>query len=231
MFKIKHYNIISPFNSTKKNVNIKNWEYRINERILKGGICLIVIDGMSQSGKSTLGEWICRNFDITFNPELQIVYEPKQIIDYLKYIKEKWYGGEKEKILNKWIFWDEPQVSIPKQKFWDERNQIARDLTSTWGFLKQHLVMALPNISGISDTILTNILFRIHIKMFLTEKGILRIAYCKTPYYNEYNKKWYWITFQQFLIPNISFSEIYYNKKIKNFFENLLPKWEKILNE
>jgi len=184
---------------------------------------MIIIDGKAQTGKSTLGDHIARKYD----PNYKLVYTVEEILEYLHFLKDLWFSGRKEEIYNKWIFWDEPQLETPKQEYWSQRNQIIQAFTSSFGFLHNHLVLALPNVKGLSDMVLTNISLRFSVVSFLNKKKeIIRKAYVKMPMYNEMKRRFYWTTVEEHTIPEWLMTKEYYDAKANNFFNTQLNKWD-----
>jgi energy-coupling factor transporter ATP-binding protein EcfA2 len=194
-------------------------------------IVLIVVTGKSQVGKSTLAKHMCGVFDRTY----KTVFTTDQLLDYIEEIRDYYYN-DYEKWLRyryKWIFWDEPQLETDKTEFWSQRNIVLGMLTSSFGFLKQNMICALPNIRRLSDNLLTNLTFRVDVKAVLDrDKKIKRIAYIKKPLFIERKNKFGWVTCQIYTIPEIEEDKGYNKDKADNFFKTQLPAWrERIRNE
>lgn len=226
-FVAKRPRMISPY--AKREINIPNFYNRINNNTILTGVNIILIDGRGQVGKSTLGDEIAGKYD----PEYDLCYTTKDIVEHFKKLREKWKNGEIEDCLYRWIFWDEPQLEIPRMRFWSERNLMIQALTSSFGFLKPSLILALPNVKGISDMIVTNILFRITVKVgFDRDKKIVRKGYIKLPKFNEIKNKFYWTTAEIYTIPELTKvtekNSDYMKRKMENFFNTQLSKWEKM---
>jgi hypothetical protein len=201
---------------------------RIRECKATGLVPLIIIDGKSQTGKSTLAKKICGEYD----PNFKLVFTVEDVVEYMEELGELYNAGKIEDALNRVMFWDEPQGDITK-KFWDERNEIIQQITSMWGFLKPMLVMALPNVSGLSDIILTNMLMRISIKARLdkTDGTIIRKAYVRIPWEDMKRNKWRWtITpVEVYTVPkleDITQDKGYMDRKVNNFFNTQMTKWK-----
>lgn len=200
-----------------------NWQKRIEQQLKLGRINMIIVDGKAQTGKSTLARYIAKKYDDKF---VQI-FQVEEILTYLEKLKGWWYAGQHDKIYNKWIFFDEPQLETPKQEFWSQRNMVIQAFTSSFGFLHNHLIMALPNIKGLSDVILTNISMRITVKSYLGKsEDIIRKGYIKLPIWNEFKQKFFWVSVEDFTIPTIEEDCQYIADKADNFFNNQLEKWK-----
>jgi hypothetical protein len=224
----KRARIIHPFE--KSGNNFPNFYQRIKKNLLEGKPCLIIIDGKSQTGKSTLARYICKEYD----PNYKLFFTVSDILEHLQFLKSKLEKTADGKLFlpkeyqNKWTFFDEPQLETPRQTFWAERNMILQAYTSAFGFLHNHLIMALPNIRGISDIILTNITFRISVVSHLKpDNSIMRKAYVKIPLFNDNKNKYFWVRVEDYTIPFIEKDLEYESKKTNNFFNVQLPKWEK----
>lgn len=210
-----------------------NFNQRIRQNRLEGKPNLIIIDGKSQTGKSTLARYICSEFD----KDYKLFFTVDDILQYLAFLRNNLETKDDKLFLpliyqDKWTFFDEPQLETPRQSFWSDRNMILQAYTSSFGFLHNHLVMALPNIKGISDIILTNITFRISVMSRLKNNNeILRKAYVKIPLFNDNKNKWYWVTVEEYRIPKIDSDLNYDSRKTNNFFNVQLPKWENQLNK
>ena len=195
---------------------------RINIRINRGLICETLIDGISQSGKSTKGEMLCKEYD----PNYTLVQTVEDIIRYVENLKRLYKQGKYNRVFNRWILWDEPEAEVPKQQFWDDRNIIADQMVSTWGFLKQHLVLCLPDTSKIRIT--PNILMKISVVVKGRKPNLKRTGYVRLPFFNQKTQKWGWTLnpVEQFNIEEYKFSESYEKRKVDFFFNNLVPRWK-----
>ena len=194
---------------------------------------MIVIDGKSQSGKSTLARHICKVFD----PEYTTVFTVKELLEYLERCSETYYNDmenyRKSSIWGKFILFDEIEIAVSKARFWEERNQVLTKIISSYGFLKQSIICTLPNIRGLTDLILTNLNFRIHVKADFNEKHgkIFRTGFIKKAVWSDYKNKFIWITTEIHHIPWIEKDWTYEKRKADNFFKDSLPQWRKeILN-
>jgi len=243
MFKPRHPKLMNFGQMFSEYSRMPDLFQRIVDTIRMGKPCLIVIDGKSQTGKSTLARLICQTFDQHYKTFFQV----KDIIDHLNYLKGKTYWNQwlddkfewhdeytlPYEYQNKFTFFDEPQIAGGSNyEFWSERNQILSAYTSTFGFLHQSLVMALPNIFGISPTILTNITMRIKIRSFLgRNKNIVRKAYIDIPneFATDMKGKYFWRGVEVWTIPDIEPDSEYNTRKTKNFFDVALPEWERKL--
>jgi hypothetical protein len=231
MFHAQSLRVVNPFSQSEG--KYLTFNDRIRQNKLEGKPCLIIIDGKSQTGKSTLARYICKQFDenyktfFTVNDLLNNLIEIK---NNLKFENDKWILPKE--MLNHWNFFDEPSLEFGTQEgFWNERNKIMIAYTSGFGFLHNHLVMALPNIKGLSDIILTNITFRITVtSRILKDNTVLRKAFIKTPIYDEFKNRYFWVTVEEYKIPIIQEDKLYDSNKTNNFFNNQLPKWNERLN-
>ena len=191
---------------------------------------MILIDGKSQMGKSTVADYIASRYD----SEYRLVYTVEDYLNYLTELRDKWQKGLYNECQYRWVFWDEPQMEIPRTQFWSERNSIIQSITSSFGFLKPSLVMALPNIKGLSDMVMTNVLFRMTIQAKLDkDKNIIRKAWIKTCYFDERRNKFGWRLVEEHTIPrlqDIMQDKNYADQKIYNFFNTQLNKWREKLH-
>lgn len=212
-------NVKSPYAEVKK--DFPDFRKRIHDNTIITGVNIIIIDGKSQTGKSTLADWICKEQD----REYSLCYKVEDVLKHFENLKEIWDSGKHMICWNRWLFWDEPQNEIPRLMFWSERNMVVQKLTSSFGFLKPSMVMALPNIKGLNEMILTNVLFRITVRAFLKKKEIVRRGYVKIPIFNEIKNKFYWTTVENFKIPDLveitKDNSEYMNRKVTNFFTQL----------
>lgn len=217
-------NVISPFG--EREINFPNYEKRIADNLKITGVNIIIIDGKSQTGKSTLADFICSKYD----GEYSLCYRVEDVLAHFEKLKEDWDAGDYINTRYRWIFWDEPQNEIPRLMFWSERNMVIQKLTSSFGFLKPSMIMALPNIKGLNEMILTNILFRITVRAFLKDDDIIRRGYVKIPIFNEVKNKFFWTTVENFKIPEIiettKDDSEYMKRKVTNFFNQLVT-WRK----
>lgn len=222
---VKKPPVISPYSEEKK--RIPDFRKRIRDNTKITGVNIIIIDGKSQTGKSTLADWLCRQYDEDF----ALCYTVEDVLKHFEKIKNM-YNNESDHGLafNRWIFWDEPQNEIPRLMFWSERNMVIQKLTSSFGFLKPSMVMALPNIKGLSEMVITNILFRISVKAFLKKDEVVRHGYVKVPLFNEIKNKFYWTVVEDFKIKELkevtSDKSEYMKRKVTNFFTQL-EAWRK----
>jgi len=203
------------------------WQ-RINEIRELERVNMIIVDGKAQTGKSTLAQYIAKHYDINH----KTVFTVKEILDYVKEIGEVYFNDyERWKTLRyKWVFWDEPQLEAVRNEWWSQRNTVIQLITSSYGFLKLNLIMALPNIKGLSDIILTNISMRISVKSVLDfNRKIKRIATIRKPFFLEHRNKFVWIAVETFNIPDIPMDLKYENDKAHNFFKVQLPAWHERL--
>jgi hypothetical protein len=203
---------------------------RIDKNNKETGVNIVLIDGRGQAGKSTLADFIAKRYDKNY----KLVYTVEEIIDRYKKLAELWLSGDYINSMYRWTFWDEPQLEVPRMAFWSDRNMIAQQLSSSFGFLKPSLIMALPNIKGLSDMILTNILFRITVNVHTNDKDeIVRKGYIKKPKYSESRNKFYWTGVETYTIPDMpeltQFDSEYMKAKVNNFLNVQLKSWEQKL--
>lgn len=195
---------------------------RIDRNMRLGLPNVIVIDGQAQTGKSTLARSIALKYDKNF----KLAFTTEDILNYLKECANEYYNGNFKNILGKWIFFDEPQLDVPRMEFWSARNRIIQAVTSSFGFLKNNLIMALPNIKGLSDIVITNITMRVTVRCFeLSDHTPIRKAYFKKVIWSEFKNKWYWKTYENHTIPYIIPDVNYDLNKADNFFKTQLTKW------
>ncbi len=203
-------------------VKFPNFYQRINQILRLKRINMLIIDGKSQTGKTTLARSIAESYD----PKFKIIFTIDDFLKHLESIKKDYLAGEFRKVYGRWLIFDEPQLETPKQKFWSVRNQIIMSITSGFGFLHNHLIMCLPNIKGLQDTVLTNISLRIRVESYLKGNDIIRKGFVKVPIFSETRNKFMWITVENHKIPKIEEDKEYDKNKAINFFENQLDKWQ-----
>jgi hypothetical protein len=205
------------------------WD-RINDIRKLERVNMIVIDGKAQTGKSTLAQYIAEHYDKDF----KTVFTVKEILDYVKDIGDIYYS-DYDRWLNmryKWLFWDEPNLEAVRNEWWSQRNTIIQLITSSYGFLKLNMILALPNVKGLSDIILTNISMRISVRSLLDkDRKIKRIATIRKPFWLEGRNKFVWIAVETFTIPELSMNKEYESAKADNFFKNQLVSWYQRLNK
>jgi hypothetical protein len=235
LYRIRNFKIGSPFNSFKP--QIKKVDQRISDVIEKGLINVIFVDGRSQSGKSTYADNKIKCWD----PNYTLVYNAEDIFKLLERYKtllkidSEGHIGKPENInliLWKWILFEEPQNQLSK-KFWDERTTIITQLTSTWGFLKNQLVLTMPDCAGLPKipTIMINLTCKITIKMFLKNHVKIRRYYVYIPHKNYRTENYFWgSAVESGLIPELQLSPEYFEKKYHNFFNVQMKKWEEDLH-
>ncbi len=204
-----------------------NYYERINQILRLKRINMIVIDGKAQTGKTTLARSICKKYDKNY----KILFTIEDFLNHLESCKELYLAGEYRKVYGRWLLFDEPQLETPKQKFWSVRNQIIMAITSSFGFLHNHLVMALPNVKGLQDIVLTNISLRIRVESYLKSNNIIRKGFVKIPIFAEMKQKFIWINVEINTIPLIEEDKEYDKNKAVNFFDNQLTKWRKDLDK
>ena len=190
----------------------------IDKIIRLGRVALIVVDGKAQTGKSTTAQYVCEHYD----KDYVTVFTIEELTKYLDY-------ATVNNIKNRWIFFDEPQLQSPRATWWSEKNQALQAITSSYGFLKSHMIMALPNLKGISNIVLTNLCMRITMRSYLTADGIVKyVAFVKLPQYSEYHRRWYFYTMEERTMPNLIQSDEYFVRKKENFRNMLDDQLKKI---
>lgn len=199
-----------------------NYFQRIDECIFLGLLPIIIIDGKSQTGKSTLAKYICRTYDKNFITTFRM----EQILEWLGWVDEEWRSGRSYNVKGRFIMYDEPQADAPTTDFQSPRNKIVKKFFSMSGMLKIGLVMALPDLLGISKTLYRNILMRISLTVRKVGNEKRRYGFVKIPFYDEFANKYKWLTVERFPIPELPHDEPEYMKlKNENFFDVQLPKW------
>lgn len=189
-------------------------------------INIIVIDGKAQTGKSTLARYIAKRYD----PDPIRVWTLEQLMDYLEMAEKLYYSGRFAEILNKFIVMEEPQLDSPKQEFWSARNAVIQAITSSFGFLKNHLILALPNIYGLSNTVYTNITLRMSVYSKLDKnRKIVRFANIQKPIWSDFKHKFYWRSVENYKIPELEEEKGYIDEKANNFFKIHLKRWKEKL--
>jgi hypothetical protein len=209
-----------------------NFYRRIEKRIKLGLINILIIDGQTQTGKSTLGRKICSSYDSTYTK----IFTVKDFLDYFFKCKEDLGINESgqitkpeniSKVWNKWILFDEIEVEANRMEFWSEKNVVLMYIVSSFGWLHNHIVMTLPNIKGLSEIILTNLTMRITVKADEGKTGeIRRMAYIKKPIWSDMKNKYIWVTIEHHSIPLIEKDQSYEDGKANNFFNVQLVSWK-----
>jgi archaellum biogenesis ATPase FlaH len=235
--KVMKLRITHPFADSGS--NMPDFYRRIDNNILEGKPTIILIDGKTQSGKSTLARSIC----MRYNQDYKRFFTVKDFISFLNEIKNKCeltydttgkliFAKIPNEYLFKWILFDEVELEAPIEDLWKNRNKVLTSITSGFGFLKENLIMTLPDITGVSKRIYKNITFRITTRSYLNNfKKITRKAYIKIPIYDDNKNKYFWVTVQEHTIPFIAEDHIYNAEKTHNFFFQQLPTWDKELNK
>lgn len=206
------------------------YDQRIEKIIRKKSVNLIIMDGRTQTGKTTFARYLAEQYDINynlfFNVEDIILYFQKEVKRVKEYIEKT---GEYPEFQNRWVVYDEPQLDAPRQQFWDERNRVLSAFCSAYGFTHTHLIMCLPNIKGIQDSLLTNISLRMTIVSDLDRNdNIVRKALVKIPKFNEMRNRYFWTICQIHTIPFIEENWEYNKRKLQNFDEKL-NEWQGML--
>ena len=205
-------------------MNYPTFKKRIEKREKAGLINMIIIDGKSQTGKSTLARSICTKYD----PYYVTVFTIEELLNYLEQCKEN-----EDSQYGKFIFFDEPELEVSRSEWWTDRNRVLTFILSSFGFLHNNIVMALPNIKGLSDIILTNISLRINVKADYDDfhKKIVRKAFIKKAVWSDMKNKFIWITTEIHTIPEIEKDIKYELSKRNNFYNIQLPKWKQQINK
>lgn len=201
---------------------LPNFYQRIDKIKKMNLINMIIISGKSQTGKSTLARSICSQYD----PDYTTVFTIEELLNHLEKCKE----NENEQS-GRFIFFDEPELEVSRSEWWTDRNRVLTFILSSFGFLHNNIVMALPNIKGLSDIILTNISLRIDVKADYDDyrKQIVRKAFIKKAIWSDQKNKFIWITTEIHTIPEIKKDMTYENLKRNNFYNIQLPKWREQL--
>lgn len=202
---IRSFPIVSPYSEAP--LKFDNFWTRIDKILKMQSVNIILIDGRTQTGKSTFAEHIARHYD----KDYKIFFTVKDLVNYFKNFE-----------YNRWIILEEPQLEANRMRFWDERNMVMAMFVSAFGFTKNNLIMTLPALKGIADILLTNISLRITIVNHLNFKDeVVREAYIKKPVFNAKRDKWIWVTTEQHNIPTLPIDAGYLEKKKINFDEKL----------
>lgn len=204
--------------------HLPNFYNRIDKIRYTNLINMIIIDGKSQTGKSTLAKNICEKYD----PNYITVFTIEELLSYLEKCKENEDTNQ-----GRFIFFDEPELEVNRNEWWTDRNRVLTFILSSFGFLHNNIVMALPNIKGLSDIILTNISLRISVKADYDEfkKRIVRKAIIKKAIWSDMKNKFIWITTEIHTIPDIEKDMNYEQLKRHNFYDVQLPKWRSQINK
>jgi len=211
-------------------IELPNFYHRIDENIQTTGVNIVLIEGKSQTGKSTLAKHIAERYD----PNYTLVYTVDDVLNRIRELKDLWFARRYKMCKYRWLFWDEPECEIPKAQFWSERNSVIQSITSSFGFLKPSLVMALPNIKGLSDLIITNVLLRISISAKLKKGKIIRKGWVRTSYFDERRQKFRWRLVEEHTIPileDITKDRVYMKAKVNNFFNTQMERWQNKINK
>lgn len=235
LYRIKKLKIGSPFRHWKP--QIKRIDQRIEDVIEKGLINIIFVDGRSQSGKSTWADDKIKQYD----PNYTLVYNAEDIFKLLDryktllHVDSEGHVGKPENInliLWKWILFEEPQNQLSK-KFWDERTTVITQLTSTWGFLKNQMILTMPDCAGLPKipTIMINLTCKVTIKIFLKNHKKIRYYFVYIPHKNYKTENYFWgSAVESGPIPELELTKEYFEKKYHNFFNVQMKQWENNLH-
>ncbi|MCX6820651.1 MAG: hypothetical protein NT016_01760 [Candidatus Aenigmarchaeota archaeon] len=206
---------------------------RTDDNMFCGKINVVVIEGPSQSGKTTLGGWWATRYD----PKPRLLYNAREALDMCKeylalYREEEERGVDitRRSMLWKWNVLDEPQQEAPSAKWLDERAQVIAQIVNGYGFLKQNLVLTLPDLGDIGKRVYSNNLtYRIKVDVRKIAGKASRRAYFYFPYKPIWKDKWTWKDAGYMDVPRIVLPEGWAARKLVNFDEKL-ERWEKNLD-
>lgn len=212
---------ISPFKTKTNFIIAKIWD-RIDRKIALGLPNTIVIEGSGQTGKTTLGRFICMHYDKDYN----LLYSVKDAFKVLDDYKERYFSGDKTSMLWKFNLLDEPQLESPSVKFRDERAIALQQIIGAWGELKQNLVLTLPDVGDIGKRFYRNVTYRIQMSVRKNRQTGEReyIAMIYRPYKPIWKLTWTWIKVGRFLVPNVEQDSEYLTRKMDNFFNEKLDR-------
>ena len=223
-FKPRHFKPRTISNFLQTGQDMPSFYRRIQKTMNTRLINMIIITGKSQTGKSTLARKICEEFD----KDYITVFTVEEFLEVLEKAKD-----DELSYTNKFLFFDEPELEVSRNEWWSNRNKVLTFILSSFGFLHLNIVMALPNIKGLSDIILTNINLRIDVKADYNEfkKEIVRYGFIKKAIWSDMKNKFIWVTVEAHKIPTIERDEKYELGKRHNFFDVQLPKWREDINK
>jgi hypothetical protein len=221
MYKPKKANLRKLRDFQKNDFGIDGYLRRIKRREKAGLINMIIIDGISQSGKTTFGRSICEVFD----PNYVTIFKIRELMKFLRELKSR--GEYKDYV---WVLIDEPQNEVDKNEWWDQRNKALTKIMSSYGFQHVNVVMCLPNVKRLSDSILTNLSLRISVVANFNERTneIVRKAFIKKAMWSDKKNKHIWITTEVHTIQDIPKNEEYEKRK-RDVYYNNLEEWDKEL--
>lgn len=235
-FKIKAFKIYSPHAYPIRDY-IPTLDRIITDTMKKGMINVIPIEGRGQSGKSTFADWKTKQYDpnyflmYTIEDLFKMIDGWTKLLD-VEIIKDNGFDKaimkkpeNMSKIMYKWIFWDEPQAEVNNIKFWDERIYIASQLTSTWGFLKQQLILATIDVGSLPSFFMRNVSCKIVMKVFLRNQEREYRYFIHVPRKHPKTGKWYWgYPIGYGIMPTVELPVEYWERKLNNFFNVQLEK-------
>jgi hypothetical protein len=209
------FRMTDPFANTR--VEIAGVFDRIDSYLRMKKVCIILVDGQIQNGKSTFARWLVSKYDSS--PE--IIFTAEKLLEYLN------NNIDNPKIQNKWILFDELELQAGSTEFRTDRNFVIRAVISSFGYLHNHLIMTCPSMKGIDAQVREMINWRITIRTYEYKKQLIRKAYVKKPYWDK-NEKMKWLTFEELKIPIVERSLDYETNKINNFKSSLIAHQERL---
>lgn len=193
---------------------------QINENNACGMINFVPVEGRSQSGKSTLGWWICTRYD----PSPVLVYTADELLDLMDNYTRRFEAGDRT-MLYKWVMFDEPQQEAFNKRESDARADAIVQVVNGFGFLKQNLCVCLPDLGEIGKHIYTtNLTIRIVIKVRRKHGQVYRTGYVYQGSKPIWETKWKWYDKGYFRIPWIDLPAGYMPRKTDNF-KDKLGRW------
>ena len=154
----------------------KAWVTYAKHRIRDNQNFVAVITGETGSGKSYSALSYCLQIDPTFNPEKQVVFYFK---DLMQLINDDEFHNRQWKI----IMWDEIQIEMSNRKWQSKLNQSIIQLLSTFRAQNIILIMTAPNKSMLDAQVKKLLHAEFKCKGFIKKTNLCKIM----PRYCQYN--------------------------------------------
>lgn len=219
----------SPFFARDDFIPPRIWD-RIDYNTSLGKINTIVIEGASQSGKTTFGEIVCEHYrkptlwysieDIFKTmDEWDAVYQNAKDkgIPILEAIEPLRYG---------WFLFDEPDLEAPKQRWKDARTQAITRVINSYGIFKANLVLCLVDAEELGKGFYNNLTYRVRMSVKKVGGAIVRKATFYRPHKFIGQKEFRWYAVGEYIVPEKQMSNEYYTAKLSNLFDDKLKRWK-----
>lgn len=225
----------SPFLAKDDFIKPQIWD-RINENISLGKINTIAIEGASQTGKSTLGSWICEHYD----PEYVTWWNTEDVFKCMDDLKQKAMSymdknphlpiiDAVKPIQHKWFLFEEPDSFVSRAKWRSEHTQAIIRIINMYGFLKPNLVLCMPDMDELGSGFFRNLTYRVFITVRKRFGRIVRKATFYRPYKPVGLPKYKWYPIGETEIPELTLTNDYFKRKMHNFFDDKLNLYKNLI--